>query len=123
MRKTVLAAAALLAFATTNSAALADGCSGRSHAGGSIIGAVGGGLIGNAVSGGSAAGTVGGAVVGGLAGNAIARDVDCDRGRHYDKRRHSYYWYNHHGDRVYESRDTRRRHRDRDYDRDRRRDW
>jgi osmotically inducible lipoprotein OsmB len=123
MRKAVLVAAAL-AFGAMSSAALADGCSGRSHAGGSIIGAVGGGLIGNAVSGGSAVGTVGGAVVGGLAGNAIARDIDCDRGRHYDRRRHTYYWYNHHGERVYEERYERRRHRDydRNYDRDYRRD-
>jgi hypothetical protein len=51
-------------------------------------------------------------VAGGFAGNAIARDIDCDRGRHYDKRRHSYYWYNRHGNRIYEDR----------YDRDRRRD-
>lgn len=111
MRKALLVTAALFAFAATNSAALADGCSGRSHATGSIVGAVGGGLIGNAVTHGDAVGTVGGAVAGGLAGNAIARDVDCDRGRHYDRHRRSYYWYNHHGDRVYEE------HYDRDRDR------
>jgi osmotically inducible lipoprotein OsmB len=118
MRKAVLVVSALFAFGVMNSSALADGCSGRSHAGGSIIGAVGGGLIGNAVSGGSALGTVGGAVAGGFAGNAIARDIDCDRGRHYDRRHHRYYWYNRHGERVYEDRYERRRdydRRDRDY--------
>jgi uncharacterized protein YcfJ len=117
MRKALLVTAALFAFAATNSAALADGCSGRSHGTGTILGAVGGGLIGNAVTGGDTVGTVGGAVAGGLAGNAIARDVDCGRGRHYDRRRHSYYWYNHHGDRIYEDRHDRYRdRRDRDYD-------
>jgi osmotically inducible lipoprotein OsmB len=112
MRKAVLIAAAL--FALGNSAALADGCSGRSHPTGSILGAVGGGVIGHAMTGGSALGTVGGAVAGGFAGNAIARDIDCDRGRHYDRHHHRYYWYNRHGERVYEERYDRRR---RDYDR------
>ncbi len=108
MRKAVLVAAALFAFGAANSAK-ADGCSGRNHATGSILGAVGGGVIGNAVTGGSAVGTVGGVVAGGLAGNAIARDVDCGRGRHYDRHRHRYYWYNRHGDRLYEDRDRDRR--------------
>jgi uncharacterized protein YcfJ len=117
--RTSLALAALIAFGSLSTSALADSCSGRNHATGSILGAVGGGLIGNAVTHGNPVGTVGGAVAGGLAGNAIARDVDCDRGRHYDKRSHRYYWYSRHGERVYEERDRRDydRHYDRDHDR------
>lgn len=122
-KRTPIMLAALIAFGATTTTASADACSGRSHATGSILGAVGGGLIGNAMTHGNAVGTVGGAVAGGFAGNAIARNIDCDRGRHYDRHAHRYYWYNRHGDRVYEDRYGRdERHRDserygRDYDR------
>ncbi len=108
MRKRFVIVAALFALGASGTSAFADACSGRSHATGSILGAVGGGLIGNAITGGGAVGTVGGAVAGGLAGNAIARDIDCNRGRHYDRRGHRYYWYDRHGHRVYEERRYRR---------------
>jgi len=108
--------AALLALGASTSVSYADGCSGRNHGTGTILGAVGGGLIGNAITGGGAVGIVGGAVAGGLAGNAIERDVDCKRGRHYDRHRSSYYWYDRHGRKVYEARrDDRRNRDDRDY--------
>ncbi|HEY0282560.1 MAG TPA: glycine zipper 2TM domain-containing protein, partial [Rhizomicrobium sp.] len=69
----------------------ADGCSGRSHNTGTAIGAVGGGLIGSALTHGSAVGVVGGAVAGGLAGNSIARDSDCNDGRSVKQNRKYYY--------------------------------
>jgi uncharacterized protein YcfJ len=100
-RAALILAFAILAFGAATVAAHADGCSGRNHNTGTVVGAVGGGLIGNAITHGSAVGVVGGAVAGGLAGNAVSRDSDCGRparhARHkvyyYDRqnRRHSYY--------------------------------
>src|SRR5512140_2234199 len=106
MQKRILLAACLT-LGLTSTAAFADRCSGHGHATGSILGAVGGGLIGNAITHGNGVGIVGGAVAGGLAGNAIERDIDCNRGRHYDRRVSAYYYYDHHGNRVYEDRDGR----------------
>lgn len=103
MRTTILFAA-MLAFSATSTSALADRCSGHSHDTGTILGAVGGGLIGSAITHGSGLGIVGGAVAGGFAGNAISRDIDCRRGRHYDRHARHYYYYDHHGHRVYEDR-------------------
>jgi uncharacterized protein YcfJ len=114
MRKATILMASVLAFGLTTTAALADRCSGRSHATGSVLGAVGGGLIGNAITHGSGVGIVGGAVAGGLAGNAIARDIDCNRGRQYDRQVRAYYYYDRHGHRIYEDRDGRLYQRDRD---------
>ena len=75
MLRNILAASA--AFLILGSgAALAD-C-GRSDAGGTILGAVAGGLLGGAVSHGNGGAVVGGALLGGLAGNAISRDMDCE---------------------------------------------
>jgi len=96
--------AALIAFSVSGTAAYADACSGRSHGTGTVLGAVGGGLIGSAITGGGAVGIVGGAVAGGLAGNAIARDIDCNRGRHYDRHSRNYYYYDRHGRRIYQER-------------------
>ena len=91
--KTFAVAALALGMSTV---AYADACSGHGHATGTVLGAVGGGLIGSqGVHG--AGGVVGGAVLGGLAGNAISRDMDC-RHRHYY--RHSRYYYRH-GRRYY----------------------
>lgn len=105
MQKTIgLASAAILTAMMSFGAAYADACSGRSHGTGTVLGAIGGGLIGNAMTDGSAAGVIGGAVAGGLAGNAIARDIDCNRGRHYDRHAHGYYYYGRHGHRIYEER-------------------
>jgi uncharacterized protein YcfJ len=88
-------AAAILACGA--GAANADSCSGHGHAAGTVVGAVGGGLIGSAVTHGSAGGVIGGAVLGGLAGNQIARSGDC---RHYH--RHAYYYDRYHRRHYYE---------------------
>ena len=82
----------------------ADYCSSHSHAGATVAGAVGGGVIGGLASRGNGAAIVGGAVVGGLIGNAIARDRDC---REYRRG----YGYEHHG-RYYANRKWRRDHYD-----------
>ena len=100
-RVSLILASAILALGAATVAANADGCSGRNHNTGTVVGAVGGGLIGSAITHGSAVGVVGGAVAGGLTGNAIERDNDCSRGarhaRHkvyyYDRQHHRRYYY------------------------------
>ncbi|MEI9995485.1 MAG: glycine zipper 2TM domain-containing protein [Rhizomicrobium sp.] len=89
-RTTRLLAAATLALGAGTIAAQADSCSRHGHGTGTVLGAVGGGVIGSAVTHGSLGGVVGGAVLGGLAGNAVARDVDC-RHRYHQAR----YYYRH----------------------------
>ena len=91
MHRTLKAGFAAAAFfaGVSLTGASADSCSGHSHPTGTILGAVGGGLIGSQVVHG-AGGVVGGAVLGGLAGNAVERDIDC---RH--RYRHARY-YRHH---------------------------
>jgi len=74
-KKTLALAAGLIAFGAT--AAQADDCH-RDHTGGTVLGAIAGGVIGGAVSHGNGGAVVGGAILGGLAGNAISRDIDCD---------------------------------------------
>ena len=77
MKKTgMILAAALLAFGIGSTAARADDCD-SNRAGGTILGAVAGGLLGGAVSHGNGGAVVGGALLGGLAGNALSRDMDC----------------------------------------------
>lgn len=87
-------AATAFALAATTVAAQADACSGHSHTTGTVLGAVGGGAIGSAVSHGSLGGVVAGAAVGGLAGNAISRSMDCrhryHRHAYYNRRTHRY---------------------------------
>jgi surface antigen len=68
----------LLTVGMASTAAWADACSGRDHTGGTILGAIMGGVLGGAVSSGHGGAVVGGALLGGLAGNAIARDMDCE---------------------------------------------
>ena len=68
---------ALCTFAATG-VAYADGCSGRDHTTGTVVGAVGGAAVGGAVSH-NVGGAVVGGVLGGLAGNAISRSEDCNR--------------------------------------------
>src|SRR3954463_7420014 len=65
-------------FAAGTSSAFADACSGRDHTGGTILGAIAGGVLGSAASHGNGGAVVGGAILGGLAGNAISRDMDCE---------------------------------------------
>jgi osmotically inducible lipoprotein OsmB len=98
-RVTQTLAVAVFALMAGTTGANADGCSGRSHNTGTVVGAVGGGLIGNAISHGSAVGVIGGAVAGGLAGNAISRSSDCNNGRYdrgYDNHHRSYYYDRYH---------------------------
>lgn len=80
----ILASAGLFALISATSA-YADDCSGRDHTAGTVLGAAGGAAIGGAATH-DAGGAIAGAVVGGLAGNAISRSQDCDRGsrRGYD---------------------------------------
>ena len=75
MLRNMLAASAV--FVLLGSGASFAAC-GRSDAGGTILGAVAGGLLGGAVSHGNGGAVVGGVILGGLAGNAISRDMDCD---------------------------------------------
>jgi uncharacterized protein YcfJ len=91
-------AAAVIALGAGTAVANADSCSGHNHTTGTVLGAVGGGLIGGAIGHGIAP-VVGGAVVGGLAGNAISRGMDCHhrysrnyRHRYYSEREHRYYY-------------------------------
>ena len=74
----VIAGVSMLALVASAAPALADECSRHSHAGGTVLGAIAGGLIGSAVSHGNGGAVVGGAILGGFAGNAVARDIDCD---------------------------------------------
>ena len=67
----------LLVLGATAQNALADACSGRDHAGGTIAGGLLGGVLGGVLTKGNGAGIIGGALLGGLAGNAISRDMDC----------------------------------------------
>lgn len=91
-------AAGLLVLGTS-APVFADECSGHSHTTGTVIGAVGGGVIGGAVTHGNIGGVAGGAVLGGLAGNAISRSMDCRHRRHayyhhryWSERDHRYYY-------------------------------
>ena len=74
----LMAATAALTIGFGATGAMADECSGRDHSTGTVLGAVGGGLIGGFASHGNGLGIIGGALLGGLAGNAISRDMDCD---------------------------------------------
>ena len=68
---------AMLVLGAASQNALADACSGRDHASGTIAGGLLGGLLGGVLTKGNGAGIIGGALLGGLAGNAISRDMDC----------------------------------------------
>jgi hypothetical protein len=89
-----IVAISALALGTAVTAANA-GCQGR-RATGTAVGAVGGGVVGNAVSGGSAGGTIAGAVIGGLAGRAINSDGCHNSHSHYRHHRRGYYDRHHH---------------------------
>lgn len=78
MKMLMGAAAAVMFVALSSTGALADGCSGRDHTAGTVLGAAGGGILGGFASNGNGLGIIGGALLGGLAGNAISRDMDCD---------------------------------------------
>jgi len=78
LRKTIFSAVTLIALGFGTSGAFADECSGRDHTGGTILGAIAGGVLGGAASHGNGGAVIGGALLGGLAGNAISRDMDCE---------------------------------------------
>ena len=94
-----LIALAALALGVTTIQAQAANCQGRRDTG-TAVGAVGGGLVGNATTRGSAGGTIAGAIIGGVAGNVIGgnnceqqRDTSqYDRRRHYDNRGVAFYY-------------------------------
>ena len=92
MKRVLMAAAAFAALGLGSGNAFADACSGRDHTGGTILGAIAGGVLGGAVSHGNGGAVVGGALLGGLAGNAISRDMDCEdrayAARSYDESFH-----------------------------------
>jgi uncharacterized protein YcfJ len=99
-------ALAVLALGATTVAAEAANCQGRRDTG-TAVGAIGGGLIGNAASHGNAGGTIAGAVIGGVAGNVIGGS-NCGQRyasryygrRHYDSRNVAFY-YDRYGHRHY----------------------
>ena len=76
-KKNIMMVAAL-ALGLSATSAFADDCSGRDHSTGTVLGAIGGGLLGGFASHGNGLGIVGGALLGGLAGNAVSRDMDCN---------------------------------------------
>ncbi|MEJ0044366.1 MAG: hypothetical protein WDM81_20025 [Rhizomicrobium sp.] len=73
----LVAGAALLALSVGTSAARADDCH-SDHTGGTVLGAIAGGVLGGVASHGNGLAIAGGALFGGLAGNALSRDIDCD---------------------------------------------
>lgn len=91
---TTLVATGLLLFANAAYADphyyYGDDCREQNATAGTVIGAIVGGVIGSQIGKGSGnvAATIGGVILGGLAGNAIARDIDC-RDRPYAFRAYS----------------------------------
>ena len=84
----LLAGAAMLALCAGTSGAWADDCR-SDHGGGTLLGAIAGGVLGGVASHGNGLAIAGGAVFGGLAGNALSRDIDCEdrdyAGRAYEE--------------------------------------
>jgi uncharacterized protein YcfJ len=102
-----LALGVTTALSVTSVTAEAANCQGRRDTG-TAVGAIGGGLVGNAASRGSAGGTIAGAVIGGVAGNLIGGNNCAPRyaqrsvppRRHYDSR-HVAFYYDRYGQRHY----------------------
>lgn len=86
--------AGIIVLGATTVAATADSCSGHDHSTGTLLGAGGGAVLGGVATH-SAVGAVGGAVLGGLAGNAIARNNDCNRHDRRGYRRHHHQYPRH----------------------------
>lgn len=97
MLKRTLKIIAISALALGTATAANAGCEGRKTTG-TVVGAVGGGVLGNVVTHGSFVGTAVGAVGGGLVGHSIGAS-GCHR-RYY----HHHYYYRH-GHRGYYDRD------------------
>lgn len=95
--KRIVTAALAVGLATLGAANANATCESRKTTG-TVLGAAGGGVLGNVITHGSAIGTIGGVVVGGLAGHEIAKG-GCThvayRGRlHYytDREGHRHYY-------------------------------
>ena len=73
-----VAALVIMGTVLTSGAAWADACNGRDRTSGTVLGAIAGGMLGGAVLYGNGGAVAGGVLLGGLAGNAIARDMDCE---------------------------------------------
>jgi len=97
---------AVFAIGATTAAAEAANCQGRRDTG-TAVGAVGGGIVGNAASHGNLGGTIAGAVIGGVAGNLIGGHncVQREPVRHAERRhrdsRGAAYYYDRNGHRHY----------------------
>jgi len=76
-RSGLIAATAMLALGLGTASAWADDCH-SDHTGGTVLGAIAGGVLGGVASHGNGLAIAGGAIFGGLAGNALSRDIDCD---------------------------------------------
>jgi len=90
--RTKLLALVALALGVTTMEAQAVNCQGRRDTG-TAVGAIGGGLIGNAAGHGNTGATIAGAVIGGLAGNLIGGS-NCEQ-RRYSRNepyREAYYY-------------------------------
>ena len=105
-------ALAALALGVTTAAAEAANCQGRRDTG-TAVGAIGGGVVGNAATHGNTGGTIAGAVIGGIAGNLIGgnncveqRDTRRDEPRSRSDADVAYY-YDSDGYRHYYRRDAR----------------
>jgi Glycine zipper 2TM domain len=96
MKRITTIAALALGILTAATAGAGATCEGRKTTG-TVIGAAGGGVLGNVITHGSLIGTVGGAVVGGVAGHEIARG-GCTRVAYYHHRR---YYVDRYGHRHY----------------------
>ena len=105
--RTKLLALVTVALGVTTIQAQAVNCQGRRDTG-TAVGAIGGGLIGNAAGHGNTGSTIAGAVVGGLAGNVIGGS-NCEQRRYsrYEPYRAAYY-YDDYGYRHYYRRNVRR---------------
>jgi uncharacterized protein YcfJ len=105
--RAMLLALGAFGLAITSGAAEAANCQGRRDTG-TAVGAIGGGVVGNAASRGSLGGTVAGAVIGGVAGNLIGGSNCSDNHdtrraeprRHYDNH-HQAFYYDRQGHRHY----------------------
>jgi len=76
-RSGLIAGTAMLALCLGTAGAWADDCH-RDHSGGTVLGAIAGGVLGGVASHGNGLAIAGGAIFGGLAGNALSRDIDCE---------------------------------------------
>lgn len=92
--KAAVLAMGMLSFGTVAADA---SCQGRKTTG-TVLGAAGGGVLGNVITNGSAIGTVAGVVGGGLVGHEVAKG-GCNRRVAYHH--HRRYWVDRHGHRHY----------------------